>query len=323
MLKLSIKSKLLLMLLSVSLVAVGVITALAFQSGKRALTGRIFDQLTSVRASKADQIETYLESVKSQVKMFGEDLMISQAAQHFSAAFEALDQQSISPDWDARVDEYYRSEFLPRLQENVEGRPVFETYRPTQAATRHLQYHYLAANPHPVGKKHELVDPADGSRYSAVHAEYHPIFRNLAKEFGYYDIFLIDPRSGTIVYSVYKETDFATSLRDGPYSNTNLAALVQTVRETPDRGFVRMIDFAPYRPSYAAPAAFVATPIYDGSRNVGVLAMQLPVDEINRIMTGGRSWQRDGLGASGETYLVGPDRLMRSVSRFLVDDPEG
>ena len=40
-------------------------------------------------------------------------------------------------------------------------------------------------------------------------------------------------------------------------------------------------------------------------------------------MTGGGSWQEDGLGLSGETYLVAPDFHMRSVSRFLTEDPPG
>jgi class 3 adenylate cyclase len=38
-------------------------------------------------------------------------------------------------------------------------------------------------------------------------------------------------------------------------------------------------------------------------------------------MTGNRNWERDGLGKTGETYLVGQDYLMRSVSRFLVETP--
>jgi class 3 adenylate cyclase len=241
----------------------------------------------------------------------------------FGAAFAELAEQSIPPDWDANLDAYYREEFLPRLQENVEGQPVFESYRPARPETRYLQHQYISSNSNPVGEKQRLADAGDGSRYSEVHAELHPILRNLVEEFGYYDMFLVDAETGAIVYSVYKETDFATSLRDGPYSNTNFAAVVQRVRETPDKGFVAMIDFAPYRPSYSAPAAFIATPIYDGTRVLGILAFQLPVDEINRIMTGDRSWESDGLGETGETYLVGPDYLMRSISRFLIQDPDG
>ncbi len=33
---------------------------------------------------------------------------------------------------------------------------------------------------------------------------------------GYYDLFLIDIETGDIVYTVTKETDFATNLNDGP-----------------------------------------------------------------------------------------------------------
>ena len=39
-------------------------------------------------------------------------------------------------------------------------------------------------------------------------------------------------------------------------------------------------------------------------------------------MTGNYQWEADGLGKTGETIIVGSDRLMRSQSRFLVEDEE-
>ena len=42
-----------------------------------------------------------------------------------------------------------------------------------------------------------------------------------------------------------------------------------------------IVDFNPYSPSYGAPAAFIATTIFNGSEFLGVLAFQLPVDKIN------------------------------------------
>ena len=77
------------------------------------------------------------------------------------------------------------------------------------------------------------------------------------------------------------------------------------------------------QPSYGAPAAFVGSPIYEGEQRIGVLVFQLLVQQINEIMTGGQNWINDGLGNSGETYLVGSDGSMRSVSRFLIEDREG
>jgi len=88
-------------------------------------------------------------------------------------------------------------------------------------------------------------------------------------------------------------------------------------------GKVQATDFQAYVPSYKAPAAFFATPIHNGPHIVGILAFQLPVDDINKIMTGNRNWEADGLGHTGETYLIGPDMTMRSNSRFLIEDKEG
>lgn len=86
---------------------------------------------------------------------------------------------------------------------------------PKTPAARYLQYHYIAANSNPLGKKHLLDAPSDGSIYSRVHARYHPIFRKIIEKFGYYDRFLISPE-GTMVYTVLKETDFTTNFTTGP-----------------------------------------------------------------------------------------------------------
>ena len=54
-----------------------------------------------------------------------------------------------------------------------------------------------------------------------------------------------------------------------------------------------------------------------------MLVFQVPVDRINDIMTSSGQWSEHGLGASGETYLIGPDFTMRSDSRFYIEDSEG
>ena len=321
--RLSIKSKLQIMLLVASLGSILVVGYLSWSKARETLTERIFDQLTSVRASKAYQVESYFQTLRHHIETLCEDRMVVSAIVEFKQAFTQLNQASIPADWERNIEGYYTNEFLPRLTKNIIGTPVFETYRPTSSASRYLQYHYIANNPNPVGKKDELEQAPDGSEYSRIHARYHALFRNLIKKFGYYDLFLIDSRTGIIVYSVYKETDYSTSLDDGPYRNSNLAEVVKKVRANPDRGAIQIVDFQFYRPSYNAPAAFFAGSIYDGDQEVGILAAQLPVDEINNVLTGNRNWKRDGLGDTGETYLVGADLLMRTVARPLLEDNEG
>ena len=50
---------------------------------------------------------------------------------------------------------------------------------------------------------------------------------------------------------------------------------------------------------------------------------QMPLDAINNIMTSNQNWTDTGLGESGETYVVGNDFLLKTESRFLLEDPTG
>ena len=310
------------MLLAVSSCSIFVTAYLGYQSGQSNLTERAFSQLTSLRASKAERIESYFRAIRNHTQTLSEDLMVVAAMQEFKRAYQQLEASKVSAEFDKKIVSYYRDEFLPRLAQTSEGLPVLESYTPKTPAARYLQYRYIAANPNPVGKKQLLDDPGDGSEYSQVHARYHPIFRNIIKKFGYYDMFLIAPE-GTVVYTTFKETDFTTNFTTEPYNESNLAKVTAAVRQAKGRDYAKVVDFEPYRPSYGAPAAFIATPIFNKSEFIGVLAFQLPVDEINNVMTGNRNWKRDGLGNTGETYLVGQDYLMRSLSRFLVENPKG
>jgi hypothetical protein len=60
---------------------------------------------------------------------------------------------------------------------------------------------------------------------------------------------------------------------------------------------------------------FIGTAIYDESKEMmGFVVLEIPVSAINKIMFG--YTEKNGLGKTGETYLVGSDYLMRSNSRF-------
>lgn len=318
---LSIKSKLIAMLLGVSSFSILVTAYLGYQSGQSNLTSRVFNQLTSLRASKAYQIESYFKNLHHHTETLSENPAVIAAMQEFTAAHRQLESVKIPAASDQKLAAYYQQEFLKRLDKSEVGSPVLESYLPQSGASRYLQYQYIANNPNPVGKKHLLNTAKDGSTYSRTHGRYHPIFRKIIEKFGYYDMFLIDPQ-GTIVYTVFKETDFTSNLGTGAYKTSNLARLAAQVQQAKEKDYSKIIDFEGYAPSYGAPAAFIAAPIFNDAKLIGVLAFQFPVDEINNVMTGNRKWEGDGLGKTGETYLVGRDYLMRSVSRFLEEDPK-
>ncbi len=86
--------------------------------------------------------------------------------------------------------------------------------------------------------------------------------------------------------------------------------------------FVWITDFQPYQPQLDAPTAWVVSPVGMNGKIEGVMALPLPMSKINRIMTANKHWDAAGMGPSTETYLAGPDNLMRSDSRLFLEDPQ-
>lgn len=309
------------MLLCVCISSIMAIAYVGYDNGRQALDNAIKNQLISVREAKAYQIEKYFQQVRAQVQTFSRG-GVNDASKAFNQYYRQLENQEIQLDWNQDLKQYYQQNFLPKLAKNTEGRPLLYSYYPQNSAARYLQYHYIVANSNPLGEKEYLRNPHDGSEYTRVHNVVQPIYSNFITQLGYYDLFLIDAQTGTIVYSVKKETDFGTNLFDGPYASSNLAQVFKQAIKVNDPDYVAISDFEPYRASYAEPAAFIASPIFEQSELIGVLAFQLSTDEIDNIMTGDQNWQADGLGKSGETNLVGADFGMRSISRFLIEQPD-
>ena len=138
----------------------------------------------------------------------------------------------------------------------------------------------------------------------------HALFQQLNTQLGFYDIFIIQS-DGTVAYTVERESDYQSNLRQGPYRNSGLARLKQRSQQQP--GQVVLEDFSPYAPSNNEAAAFLGRQL-QLSDGMVIVAVQLSIDKINTVMQ-----IREGMGQTGETYLVGGDYRMRSDS-FL--DPK-
>lgn len=301
----------------------------SYESGRVAIEEQARRQLTVIRDIKKQQIEAYFATIRHQARTSADSTMTQDAMQAFTQAFaqyrgelglgDDLAQQKQA------LARYYQDDFGKLYGERNPGasNPMPGFLQRHNADTLALQHTFIAANPHPLGAKDALLDPADGSRYATVHQRYHPRFRDFLQRFEYYDIFLVEPENGVIVYSVFKELDFATSLKSGPYAQSKLGEVYRAALASQAGDPAPLSDFAPYTPSYEDPAAFVGYPIRDGETLLGVLIFQMPISRINAVMTHDGRWSESGLGASGETYLVGEDGRMRSQSRFLLEDKEG
>ena len=312
----NIKSKLIAAFLIVGLVpftAIGLVTLL--KSGAE-IESQAFQKLTAVREIKKSGIVRYFDTIRDQVLTLSQDTMVIDAMREFKTSFadfrsdNSLSEEQINT-LRADLSKYYSGQFAPEFAKQNDGRETDakSLYGALDSDSVALQYHYIQANKNPLGEKDKLDNAGDGSAYSKVHEKYHPPIRSFLEKFGFYDIFLVDHKSGDIVYSVFKELDYATSLADGPYAKTNFADAFRKAAKLEKAGEFVFVDFKQYLPSYNAPASFIAAPIFDGGEKLGVLMFQMPLDRITEVMS-----ERAGLGETGETYLIGSDNLMRSDS---------
>ncbi|MEP0070991.1 methyl-accepting chemotaxis protein [Pyruvatibacter sp.] len=177
-------------------------------------------------------------------------------------------------------------------------------------AAQQLQRDYITDNPHPADKRYELLTKEDGSFYSHTHSYYHPWFRDLQQRRGYDDVYLFTT-SGDLAYTVFKDPDFATDFANGEWAQSGLGRVFNAAIKA-DAGTIIFEDFSAYGPSSGQPASFIGMPVFDRIGNrAGVIAYQIPASVINGLMA-----KSNGLGETAESFLVGPDKLMRSDSRF-------
>ena len=319
--RLSIQSKLTLLLLAVSISSILVIAFIGYRSGKKNLTDSIYNQLTSLRFTTSKEVEAYFESDNRQVEVLSNNPATINAMKAFTNAYGELANQTPQLAWGKAINQYLEEQFIPTLKPNVLGQPLASTYVPDTPTNQYLQFHYGIQSQN-IEDKAAVDNARDGSDYSQVHEQYHPYFREFTNAYQHEDLFLIDPKTGNVIYSVYKGIDFASNLKNGALERSVLAEAVNQVIKQRTPGFIAMVDYAPYRPSYDAPAAMLASAIFSEAELIGVIAIQISAEPINRIMTYQKQWKNVGLGDSGKTYLVGPDLFMRSNSRFFLESPE-
>jgi hypothetical protein len=260
-----------------------------------------FNQLNAINAIKKSTISNYFQTINDQVGFLARDLMTIQAMRELSAAYaEFRLENNFGPDEVSSMREelrvYYADKFVSEYEAMNDGASVdsdalLESLGGDGVA---LQYMYIKTNINPLGAKHALDSANDASTYSQLHQKYHPVLRDFLQKFGYYDIFLVDANTGNVVYTTFKELDFATSLKDGAYADSNLGEAFRRANAATAKDSIQFVDFEQYLPSYDAAASFIAAPIYDGNEKLGILIFQMPLDKINAVMA-----ERSGMGETG------------------------
>jgi methyl-accepting chemotaxis protein len=297
----------------------------AVNLSENTVNAQVHTQLQALRDLKAQQVREELESRMAAVRALAQNRTTLEAMQRLREGFHTTardlpqfrrDLDSLHRDMQTYIDQSFTPEFRrrnpgppPRLNASLSTRSADATL---------LQHIYIAANPFPLGQKERLTALAEPRfNYGELHARYHPSMERAQKLLGLYDIFLIDTSTDEVIYTVFKELDFGSRLSDGLAAGSKLAEAYAKVKNAKGPQDIYLSDFQPYLPSYNDQAAFVAVPLFEGERQIGVMVVQYPIDKINAAMSSDNAWMQIGLGRTGDVFLVGADYRMRSNARAM------
>lgn len=298
------------------LVAVSVVSG--YQS-YNALHAEAEQRLSGVLAGRKEHMEDYLSNLMDTNATVASSTMTSDALRDFKHGFDHLASdfsrfKTVGSSQVAQdVEAYYRDVFSPAYADSAQ-KPLSSSTSsllPQSDNGRTAQWLYISNNSHPLGAKDNLLAAEDGSTYSQTHRDSHPFFREFQQRYGLYDVFLVDAETRTVVYSVFKETDFGITLPQSNLSQSGISRAVDIALANPQGGPV-FVDMAPYSPSYEAPASFIATPVLEKGKLLGALITQVPSEKIEAI-----TLLDSGLGQTGQALLVAHDGLLRAQPRLI------
>jgi len=284
-----------------------IITGMALLgSANEALDEQAIHYLESIRDNKKSQIESYFAELEKITVRKANDLSTITAIKSLSDAVTTLEE-------DLEMDEEEIARIGKEMQAFYGGAVTASLKHGSAAPPKspfglYAQYYYINKNRNPFGEKGKLTAGEDTSTYSTFHEQYHPQLREFVKTFDLADLKFVN-HDGLVVYSVNKELDFGTSLINGPFSNTTLAATVREALKSRESTASMLVDFSHYAPALGAPRLFLVNPVVDTWGNhVGALVVEIDGQRIDAIMSArGNSYQ------SERDFLIGADRRLRST----------
>jgi|GEM_PF-4016993 len=181
----------------------------------------------------------------------------------------------------------------------------------------------ISSIPFVLSAARDLANTYESNGYQQQYKKYNKLFKQYLQYKNFENLFLIDVKSDHIIYSMNNilKNNTHSHISDKIYEKSNLQQLYYSM--IIDKGFLKLVDFDFFKASNGEPAAFYATPVFDENLNMlAVLILQISIEKIDKIMTSNKKWKEEGLGDTGETYLVGENCSMRNNSRFFIEDKE-
>lgn len=329
----SIKVKILVFSIALAAVPViGVSFLLGMQAtgaAEQALEQQAVNQLVSIREIKKGQIGNYFKQLEKYVKAYSIDSATVLYTQKLNTYFRgdkrkltdvSTQKENLLKYYQGALnDEYAKWNPAPLAKPEA----VIEQLETIGVA---LQNSFIANNSSAFGEKHNLINPDDGTTYATAHGDSHRVLRRMFNKLNISDMYIVNP-DGDVIYSVQKFPDFATNLKTGPYKDSNFASAYKAAMESGDATFVAISDIAAYAGNFNQPTLFIASPIQDleeadAYEILGVMVFKVDLQQLNSILSSDANWESVGMGKTGEAYLVGADKTLRTDARMMLQEKD-
>lgn len=348
---LSIRDKLLVFTLALLSIAILGLSSAAFFLSSSALRRARLDGFRSLRGSFSEVISRFFADHRRGIATQAESQTFRYAASELSAGYQELIDDL--EDAGVSVDDALIASLRDRL------RIAYEKYFATMSAldiskravaqigdlSREgviVQFVYILGRSGGFGAPAENESGGENSdalasrirtafsktTYARAVERYQPSIESVVGRNRYNDLLFVDNR-GNVVYSFGKSWDLGTNVVSGWLANTNLKKVFVGAWYGPpgatgsaDADHVMITDLEDYPAKNNRPVMFLGCAISDRlGEQQGVLVHEIDGRQITSITTFDEHWTQVGLGRSGEAYIVGPDRRLRTESRFLQELP--
>lgn len=266
-LKNGIKLKLLVSSLVLSFLPFLIIGFFSWHKGREILEVQILEHLESVRDVRKSRLEEFFKEREEDT-----NVLLETVATLRHNAYQKL--QIIQENKKVQVEKYF--------QERLNDIKVLAKSDSVSQALEQFE-----------GALH-LENDVDGLAWKSVAERVAPELQQYREEQGYHDLLLIVDH-GHIVYTAKKGTDFGQDL-----SNGQLKVLQEAFEKQKNVNDPMIHDFKPYPAADNQYLAFLTAPIFRLGKRIGILALSLSADALNEIIH-----RKEGMGETGETYLVG------------------
>ncbi|OQY00246.1 MAG: hypothetical protein B6I24_00140 [Bacteroidetes bacterium 4572_128] len=278
---------------------------LGYYSGITMINKGYFQGLNVIRDSKKELIENYFKNIENSLIYLSKYKKTINAIKDFKKAISSI---KIRNDEEYKKAEknlhyFYKTNFLPRLNEKLEKNKNIYDFLPKDSTTVILQNSYILKNKN---KNHKL--------YDIYNNKYHKTFENFFNLFDCRDVFLIDAKDLKIIYTVYKETDFARSLKSAIFFKKNIKEVCKKIISNPERNSFFISDLKRYEFSFMEPAFFIGSPVFDENELIGMIIFQISMKKINQIIASENKNSEDI-----EISILGEDFKIRANNKYIED----